>query len=192
MSKYAAADNEQAKALLNLVAARDESAFEELFEAFSGRVFAFVRRMIKDEARADEVMVDTMYEVWKTAERFRGDAKVSTWILGIARNKALMAMRGSNPTAGAVDISEVEDLIASDMPDGLAELEAKERERFLAHCLDRLNDKHRECVHLAYFEELPLSEISRICVIPEGTVKSRLNYAKTQLTQCISTQMART
>jgi RNA polymerase sigma-70 factor (ECF subfamily) len=188
----AVADNERAKALLNLIAAGNESAFEQLFEAFSGRVFAFTRRMLNDEARADEVMVDTMYEVWKTADRFRGDAKVSTWILGIARNKALMALRSAAPSTNAVDISEIEEVMASDAPDGLAELEAKERDALLAHCMERLNEKHRECVHLAHYEELPLSEVARLLAIPEGTVKSRLNTAKAQLTQCLSIQLART
>lgn len=192
MVKNVAANNEHAKSLLNLVAAGDQSAFEQLFEAFSGRVFAFTRRMLNDEARADEVMVDTMYEVWKTANRFRGDAKVSTWILGIARNKALMALRSAGPITEAVDLDEISEVMAAEVPDGLAEMESKERDTLLAHCLERLSAKHRECIHLAYFEELPLSEVARILSVPEGTVKSRISTAKTLLTQCLSVHMART
>jgi RNA polymerase sigma-70 factor, ECF subfamily len=191
MGTNAEAENERAKSLINLIAAGDEAAFAQLFEAFSGRVFAFTRRMLNDEAKADEVMVDTMYEVWKTASRFRGDAKVSTWVLGIARNKALMALRARGPVTSSVDINELEEVVASDMPDGLAQMEAKERDTLLAHCLERLNEKHRECVHLAHYEELPLAEVAKLLAIPEGTVKSRLSTAKAQLTQCLSIQFAR-
>ena len=69
------------------------------------RMEAFVRRMIENAESADEIMVDTMYEVWKTAGRFRGDSRVTTWILGIARNKVLMAMR-SRSGAHHEDIEE--------------------------------------------------------------------------------------
>ncbi len=192
MLKDAAAENERAKGLMNLISAGDEVAFEHLFEMFSGRVFSFTRRMLSDEGRADEVMVDTMYEVWKTADRFRGEAKVSTWVLGIARNKALMHLRSSAPQTQFDSIDEYAEVLVSDAPDGLLQLEAKERDALLAHCLDRLNEKHRECIHLAHYEELPLNEVARVLLIPEGTVKSRLSTAKAQLTACLSIQLART
>ena len=79
--------DDQARALLDLVAAGNQNAFEELYRLLSRRVYAFVRRMIENSEAADEIMVDTMYEVWRTAGRFRGDSRVTTWILGIARNK---------------------------------------------------------------------------------------------------------
>jgi RNA polymerase sigma-70 factor, ECF subfamily len=190
MMKDASAENERAKGLINLMAAGDERAFEQLFEAYSGRVFAFTRRMLNDDGRADEVMVDTMYDVWKTADRFRGDAKVSTWILGIARNKALMALRSRGSTSRFDDIDDFADMLPSDAPDGLAQMEAAERDAMLAHCLDRLNEKHRECIHLAHYEDMPLGEVARVLAIPEGTVKSRLSTAKAQLTACLSVQFS--
>ncbi len=108
-------DDDRARALLGLVAAGNESAYEELYRLLSRRVYAFVRRMIENADSADEIMVDTMYEVWKTAGRYRGDSRVTTWILGIARNKVLMALR-SRPNARYEDIDDFADIIDSGVP----------------------------------------------------------------------------
>jgi RNA polymerase sigma-70 factor, ECF subfamily len=191
MVKDTSTEDERAKRLLSLVAKGDERAFAQLFEMFSSRVFAFTRRMLRDESKADEVMVDTMYEVWKTAANYRGDAKMSTWVLGIARNKALMALRSGSVTSGHVDIDDMADLLESDAPDGLAVLEAAERDAYLAHCLDRLNEKHRECIHLVHYETLSLMEAGKVLCIPEGTVKSRLSTAKQQLSACLAVKLGR-
>jgi RNA polymerase sigma-70 factor, ECF subfamily len=187
--RTAADDNERAKGLLNLTAIGDEAAYTQLFELMSGRVFAFVRRMVRDEALSDELMVDTMVEVWKTAGRFRGDAKVSTWILGIARFKALMALRGLREAPMSIDIEDVADVLESDAPDGFAELDAKQQNEVIARCIDKLSDKHKECIHLMHYEEMSLAEIAVVLAVPEGTVKSRLSIARNQLAQCVAVHL---
>jgi RNA polymerase sigma factor (sigma-70 family) len=104
--------DDRARALLDLVAAGNQSAYEELYRLLSRRVYAFVRRMIENAESADEIMVDTMYEVWRTVGRYRGDSRVTTWILGIARNKVLMAMR-SKANAWHEDIDDFADITRS-------------------------------------------------------------------------------
>ena len=79
----APAVDDRARALLALVAAGNQSAYEELYRLLSRRVYAFVRRMLENSESADEIMVDTMYEVWKTAGRYRGDSRVTTWVLAL-------------------------------------------------------------------------------------------------------------
>ena len=86
-------DNDRIRELLERVGRQDQAAFRELYKAFSRRVFAYVLNMVKDHGRAEEILVDTMYEVWRAPARFRGDSQFGTWLIGIARNKALMAYR---------------------------------------------------------------------------------------------------
>ena len=86
-------DNDRAKELLERISREDQAAFRELYKAFSRRVFAYVMNMVKDHGRAEGILVDTMYEVWRQPSRFRGDSQFSTWLIGIARNKALMAQK---------------------------------------------------------------------------------------------------
>ena len=68
-------------------------AHRELFESYFARVFNFVKRRISDEALAEEIVADVFFELWRRAGEFRGDARVSTWIFGIANFKCLAAAR---------------------------------------------------------------------------------------------------
>ena len=182
--------DDRARALIDLVAAGNQSAYEELYRLLSRRVYAFVRRMIENAEAADEIMVDTMYEVWRTAGKFRGDSRVTTWVLGIARNKALMAMR-STPKAPHEDIDDFADIIDADVPDGFAALAEKQTREAIQRCMQRLSEKHRECVHLTHFEDMSMPEVAAVLGIPEGTVKSRLSHARAQLAQCVSSLLQR-
>lgn len=184
-------DNEKACSLLRLVAAGDQIAYRELFNMISPRAYAFVRRMISQHHLADEVLVDAMHEVWRIAGQFRGDSKVCTWVLGIVRNKALMAIR----SAGSVqheDIDEFSEVIDSGMPDGFDLLEQKQSREIIHRCLQRLSEKHRECIHLTHFEDCSMAEIAKLLQVPEGTVKSRLSHARVQLAACVSAVLNRT
>lgn len=184
-------DNEKASSLLRLVAAGDQIAYRELFNMISPRAYAFARRMISQHHLAGEVLVDAMHEVWRTAGQFRGDSKVCTWVLGIVRNKALMAIR----SAGSVqheDIDEFSEVIDSGMPDGFDLLEQKQSREIIHRCLERLSEKHRECIHLTHFEDCSMAEIAKLLQVPEGTVKSRLSHARVQLAACVSAVLNRT
>jgi len=183
-------DDDRARALLALVAAGNESAFEELYRLLSRRVCAFARRMIENADSADEIMVDTMHEVWKTAGRYRGDSRVTTWVLGIARNKVLMAMR-SRPNARYEDIDDFADIIDSEVPDGFALLAQKQTSELIQRCIRGLSEKHRECIHLTHFDDMSMPEIAAVLGIPEGTVKSRLSHARAQLAACVSAVLQR-
>ena len=182
--------DDQARALLDLVAKGNQGAYEELFRLLSRRVFAFVRRMIDNPESADEIMVDTMYEVWKAAGRFRGDARVTTWVLGIARNKVLMAIR-ARPAARHDDIDDFAETLDAGVPDGFDMLAEKQTAEMIQRCIKGLSEKHRECIHLTHFEDMSMPEIAAALGVPEGTVKSRLSHARAQLAACVSTTMNR-
>ena len=186
----ATADDDRARALLALVAAGNQSAYEELYRLLSRRVYAFVRRMLDNSESADEIMVDTMYEVWNTAARYRGASRVTTWVLAIARNKALMGRR-SRPKARHENIDDFAQIIDSEVPDGFALLAQEQTREMVQRCIRKLSDKHRECIHLAYFEDMPIREIALLLGIPDGTVKSRLFEARAQLATAISALMPR-
>ena len=183
-------DNDKALELLRRVGAQDQAAYQTLYKMLSSRVYAFLRRMMNDADAAEEVMSDTMYEVWRIAAQFRGDSQVSTWVLGIARNKALMALRRAGSTKHE-DIDEFAELIASGAPDGFDELAQKQLREVIQRCLKRLSAKHRECVHLTYFEDYGLADIAKLMDVPEGTVKSRLSHARAQLGACVSASTQR-
>jgi len=84
---------DEPRVLLEAVAQGDRAAFERLFRQFHATFYRFTFRMLGDTDLADEVCSETLYTVWTDAARFRGQSAVSGWILGIACNKSLKALR---------------------------------------------------------------------------------------------------
>jgi RNA polymerase sigma-70 factor, ECF subfamily len=180
-------DNDRVKLLLERVAREDQAAFRELYKAFSRKVFAYVLNMLNDHARAEEVLVDTMHEVWRHPARFRGDSQFSTWLIGIARNKALMVYRARRPDETHDDLDDIAETAPADTPDGFAELAQRQRAEGVQHCMGRLTDEHRECMHLVFYEGLSLAEVAEVQRCPEGTVKTRLFHARQKIRKCLET-----
>ncbi len=182
-------NNAEVLALLRQVAARDERAFARLYESVSRRVYAFAMHRSGDAAVASEVVSETLYEVWRAPTAFRGDAKFSTWLLGIARHKLIDHLRGKAPAHE--DIDDYADQLAGDAPDGFATLSEQQRRQGVGACLGKLADPHRECLYLVFYEGLALAEISELQAVPEGTVKTRLFHARTKIKKCLQLLLAR-
>jgi RNA polymerase sigma-70 factor (ECF subfamily) len=184
-------DKERVTQLLARVAKEDQGAFRELYKAFSRRVYAYVLNMLNDHARAEEVLVDTMYEVWRHPGRYRGDAQFSTWLIGIARNKALMVYRARRPDESHDELDDVAETHAADTPDGFAVLAERQRAEGVQHCLGKLSEEHRECMHLVFFEGLSVGEVAQVQGCPEGTVKTRLFHARQKIKNCLQLLLRR-
>jgi RNA polymerase sigma-70 factor, ECF subfamily len=178
-------DNDQVNQLLLRIGREDQAAFRELYKAFSRKVYAYVLNMLNDHARAEEVVVDTLYEVWRQPQRFRGDSQFSTWLIGIARRKALMVYRARRPDEIHDDLESIAETSAADSPDGYAELATKQRREGVQHCMGKLSDEHRECLHLVFFEGFSLAEVAEVQNCPEGTVKTRLFHARQKIKNCL-------
>jgi RNA polymerase sigma-70 factor, ECF subfamily len=176
-------DDAELKALLARVAQRDEAAFRRVYAAFARRVYAFVLHRLGDAAVAEEVVIDTLHEVWKRPSAWHGDARFSTWLLGIARHKLLDRLRARGPEHE--DIDDHLDLQDMDAAEGLATVAQRERREGVAACLETLRDPHRECLYLVFFEDRSVAEVAGLQAVPEGTVKTRLFHARAKIKQCL-------
>lgn len=184
-------DNDEVLRLLALIAQGDEPAFKALYRAFSRRLYAYVLKQLGDPAQAEEIVADTLYEVWRAPARFRGDALFSTWLIGIARNKVLMAWRSRKPDAKHEDIDDFAELIAGDDHSGFDTLAERQRRDGVQHCVQRLSDEHRECIHLVFYEGLSCADVARVQACPENTVKTRLFHARKKLEHCLRAMLSR-
>ncbi len=160
------------------IATGDRRAFERLYEVYGPRIFRFAIRMVKEETKAEEVVNDVMLEVWKSAGRFEARSKPSTWILGIARFRALNAIRGKK-----IQTDELDDTtpVADPADDAGEQLDRAVRIERIKEALDTLSPEHREVVELTFFQGCSYKEISKIVGCPEGTVKTRMFHAKKKL-----------
>ncbi len=175
--------NIDAQHLLTLIGNGDEAAFTQLHKAWSRKLYAYVLRQVGDTAQAEEIVSDTLYDVWRTPTSFRGDAQFSTWLIGIARNKVRMSWRARmrDVAHDHDDLDDVADQIASDDEGAFDLLANAQRSKGVARCIDALPDEQRECVKLVFFEELSLGEVALLQGVPEGTVKTRLFHARRKL-----------
>jgi RNA polymerase sigma-70 factor, ECF subfamily len=184
-------ENDEVLRLLARIERADEAAFKELYRAFSRRLYAYVVRQHGDAAQAEEIVSDTLYEVWKAPGKFRGESQFSTWLIGIARNKVLMAFRSRKPDTVHDDLDDVAESVADEQPGAFEQLAQQQRHEGVRHCMDKLSADHRECIHLVFYEGLALAEVAALQACPENTVKTRLFHARKKLTQCLQLLLQR-
>jgi len=184
-------DNDEVLRLLERVGRADEAAFRELYRAFSRRLYAYVLRQLGDPAQAEEIVADTLYEIWRHPATFRGNSQFSTWLIGIARNKVLMAFRSRKPDAKHEDIDDVAESVANEDPSAFEILAQQQRHEGVRDCMKKLSHEHRECVHLVFYEGMPLAEVASVQACPENTVKTRLFHARQKLKNCLQLLLQR-
>jgi RNA polymerase sigma-70 factor (ECF subfamily) len=168
--------------LLAAVAGRDAAAFERLYQLYEKRVYQYVCTLIYDPPLAEEVVVDAMMAVWRGAGSFSRSSRVSTWIFGIARHKALDALRRTGRHHRDVALDEALELPnAQESP--VESVNRKQVTSLTQQALRTLSHEHQEVLRLVFYEELPYEEIAILLSIPTNTVKTRVYYAKQRLKQ---------
>ena len=176
--------------LIARVAAQDRAAFQALYFAYHKRLSRFLMRVCRRRELAEEIINDTMFAVWQKAGDFRGEAQVSTWILGIAYRQALKALRRS---AGRLPLLSVNvgDTSLRELSDdaGAARRELRE---WLECGLASLPPAQRMVIELAYFLGHSCEEIATITDCPVNTVKTRLFHARERLRACLPALSGRT
>ena len=168
--------------LIGRIAAGDRLAMQTLFARHHVRVYRFILRLVRNEATAEDLISEVFLDVWRQAGRFEGRSAVSTWLLSIARFKALSALR--RRTEAELDEQAAERVVDS-ADDPEAALQKKDRNAVLRRCISQLGADHREVVDLVYYHEKSVEEVAEIIGIPEGTVKTRMFYARKKLAELL-------
>ena len=162
--------------LLERVTQSDEAAHRELFDRYHARVFAFALRRVRDESLAEEIVVDTFFEVWRRAETFRGDAAVSTWIFGIAYRQALKRLSKKQLTV-------VHEVDPADIAD--SSTRKLEQEDWVQHAIDALPAAQRLALYLVFYLGLSYEEVAEVSDCPVNTVKTRMFHARKKMKELL-------
>jgi RNA polymerase sigma-70 factor (ECF subfamily) len=120
--------------------------------------------------------------VWRQAARFESRSSVSTWLLSIARHKALSARR--RRTEAELD-EKIEATVADPTDDPEVALQEKNRDELLRRALTRLSAEHRQVIDLVYYHEKSVAEVAHILDVPPATVKTRMFYARKKLAELV-------
>src|SRR6516225_2553466 len=178
----AASETSSDETLIGRIAGGDQLAMRTLFARHRVPVYRWLLRIVRDKTLAEDLVSDVFLDVWRQATSFRGRASVSTWLLAIARYKALSARRRRTD-------AELDEAIVSTVPDTADDpevsLQKKNRAEALRQSLLRLLPDHREVIDLAYYHGKSVKEIAEIVSISEATVKTRMFYARRKLAELV-------
>ena len=163
-------------ALIQAIAGGDVPALNELYTRHGANILNYLTSLLHDRQLAEEVLQDVMLAVWENAAHFRGDSKVRTWLLSIARNKAINTQRRGTPALVQMD----EEFYATDTTP-LEKVERKTQQQTMQAALEQLPPFHREILVLIFYHQLSGAEVAEVLGINVGTVKSRLHRAKEML-----------
>jgi RNA polymerase sigma-70 factor, ECF subfamily len=172
-------------ALIRSIAAGDKHAMQILFARHNVRVFQFLLRFVGDKSAAEDLVSDVFLDVWRQASRFQARSQVSTWLLAIARNKAISALRRrSTEELDEDEAAAMED--PQDNPE--VTLQNRQKTEILLNCPTQLSPAHREIIDLVYYHEKSIDEVAEIIGVPQNTVKTRMFYARKRIAELMIVQ----
>ena len=156
-----------------------------LFARHHVRMYRFVLRLVRNEATAEDLISEVFLDIWRQAGKFEGRSAVSTWMLSIARFKALSALR-RRPESELDE--ETAERIEDEADDPETALAKKDKGALLRKALGGLSTEHREIIDLVYYHEKSVEEVAGIVGIPAATVKTRMFYARKKLSELLKEQ----
>jgi RNA polymerase sigma-70 factor, ECF subfamily len=178
VSMQAASD----EVVIGRIAAGDKLAMQVLFARHHVRIYRFVLGLVRNQTLAEDLMSEVFLDVWRQAGKFEARSTVSTWLLAIARFKALSSLRKrSEEELDEEAAAAIED--AGDDPE--VAVQKKDTSEVLRKAIGQLSPEHREIIDLVYYHEKSIEEVAEIVGIPENTVKTRMFYARKRLSELL-------
>ena len=183
--------------LARRVAQGDQAALRQLMRRHNRVLYRTARSILKDDAEAEDALQEAYLRAFRAIGDFRGDAKLSTWLVRIVANEALGRLRKRTRAAQPIPITRYGgdlEAIEAHMNESSAEqpeqaaLRAQTR-RLLEAKIDQLPDAFRAVFVLRALEELSVEETAAALDIPEATVRTRFFRARSQLREAISREV---
>jgi len=167
--------------LVSLLKQREEQAFNYLYDHYSGALYAVIVSIVPDRELGNDLLQEVFIKIWRqiaTYDNTKG--RLFTWMLNVARNASIDAIRSKNFQQS----QQNKELTENVYKEGGSEHTNTDRIG-LRKIVHKLKDEYRVLVELSYFEGYTQDEISKMLKIPLGTVKTRLRTALSQLKQVI-------
>jgi RNA polymerase sigma-70 factor, ECF subfamily len=168
--------------LVERIAAGDKLAMQVLFARHRTNIYRWLFRFVGNETVAEDLLSDVFFDVWQQAGRFEGRSAVTTWLLSIARFKALSARRRRTH-------AELDETIETNVADGADNpeitLQKKNRGEQVRAAMMKLSADHRDILDLVYYHENSVDDCALILNIPVATVKTRMFYARKKLAELV-------
>jgi RNA polymerase sigma-70 factor (ECF subfamily) len=174
----------------------DMHALEALMRRHNRTLYRTARAILRDDAEAEDAVQEAYFQAYKALGRFRGESKLSTWLVRIVANEALMRRRKTSKTAVVVPMdaaasSEQVENVMSEEPGPEHDALRGEMRRLLENRIDALPDGYRAVFVLRALEELTVEETASALDIPEATVRTRYFRARGLLRESLARDIDR-
>lgn len=161
--------------LVEAILRGEEGAMQTVYVLYANEVWAFLRHYLPDGGLCEEIRDDVFVDVWRSASKYRAQGSLKSWIFGIARHRALDALEGRK----FVPLRDEFAIPHSDDPE--KDLLRREAMEELEAALKALDEEHRAVLLMAFVGGLSYADIGQALGCPEGTVKTRVHYARKKL-----------
>jgi len=164
------------------ISAGEQAALRSVYQLHHVRVHRYLMSLLRDGSAAEDVLAEVFLDVWRQAGSFAGRSSLNTWLCGIARNKAMAYRRKYQPAQDPTSLEEEAD------ESELAEITLQKAEKGaqLKACIAMLGPEHREVIHLVYYQDMSIEDVSKTLDIPLNTVKTRMFYARKKLSEIMA------
>jgi len=180
------------EALLQRVAQQDVAAYEVFYDRHTQVVYSLILRIVRQTTRAEELLQETFWQVWRGADSYRGEGAAAAWLLRIARNRALDELRRQKARPQSGDLAGDEQAHTEQMERAMAQAAPLEdtveltvtrrwNQQQVRMALTEIPDDQRICLELSYFEGYSQREIAENLALPIGTIKSRMRIGMEKL-----------
>jgi RNA polymerase sigma-70 factor, ECF subfamily len=183
-SEFHPSDRQSDENLIHAIATGSHAAMRTLYGRHHVRVFRFIVRLVSDAGRAEELVSEVFLSVWRRASTFENRSQVSTWILSIARFKALTA-HGRRQESQLDEAST--EMVADTAETPEQTVLHADRNAQLRGCIAQMSREHREVIDLVYYHDKSVEEVAETVHLPKNTVKTRMFYARKRLARLLST-----
>ena len=176
--------------LVHRIAHGDQGALAELYDRFSNLLLALSRRILGDEAEAEEILQEAFLQVWNQAKRYDPSrSSVSTWLVLITRSRSIDRLRSRQVKERTLTTLKQENPPEHTSPQGPKSVLYGERRRRLQLEMERLPPEQRQILDLSFFRGMTQSEIAGSTGIPLGTVKTRTLLAMKKLRKALASEL---
>jgi RNA polymerase sigma-70 factor (ECF subfamily) len=170
---------------LQAVGRGDRAALAEVYESTSAKLFGVCLRILGERSEAEDVLQETYLTVWRRAGTFDpAKAGAITWLVAVARNKALDRIRAGKVRRASAPIDDATE-IADPARSALADVESADESRALMSCLEELDDDQKWSIRTAFLDGATYEELAERRGVPLGTMKSWIRRGLMKLRGCL-------